>query len=208
MAGTMSLDDLVVDLKASLQLAAEAFKAGDDGDFKRHLNAAALAFVRLRPRTLVGSLSLIADQSEYAAPDDFHDFKSSLWGIGREDLRPWDRSWPGRLPVARVTEAAGVRQICLEPAPSAHQIGSLGPTFRYYYYAVHVLGETAQETTIRPGDRGLLLLRAQAEAVRELAMRNMNKPLQMRDGLNSQPRNGTPTYLFEVLMREFNEAVS
>ena len=209
MPGTMTQPDLVADLKASLQLAADAFRDADDGAFKRHLQAAALDFSCLRPRTLVGSITAVADQSDYAAPTDFYEFKSSLWGVNRQAIKPWDTNWPGRLPLVRAVELAGVRKLSLDPAPTVLQIGVLGAEHKFYYYAVHQIDvAVSASTTIAPGDRGLLLLRAQAEAMRELSMRNVNKPLAMRDGLNSQPRNGTPAYLFEALMREFRERIA
>jgi len=56
--------------------------------------------------------------------------------------------------------------------------------------------------------RGALLLRAQAECCKELAMRNVAKPVTMRDGGGGQPRNGTPGHLYSVLLAEFMARVS
>ena len=55
--------------------------------------------------------------------------------------------------------------------------------------------------------RSLLLLRAQAEACRELALRNVSKPVTMRDAVGSQPRNGTPSALYQMLLTEFETRV-
>jgi len=199
----MSQADLVADLKASLQDAADVFTAANDADFIRHLDSAALGLARHRPRTLLGSLVLMADQSAYAAPDDFHAYKASLWGDVR--LRPWEKAWPGRLPDLRVAEMAGSLQLHLIPAPTAAQIAVLGADYRFYYYARHLVGVAAADTTVRAADRGLLLLRAQAEAMKELAMRNIKKPVQLRDGISSSPRNGTPSYLYEALLDQFEK---
>jgi hypothetical protein len=211
MAGTMIEADLVADLKASINAAATVFVAASDGDFKRHLAVAALAFGRMRPRTLVGTLTLVADQPAYAVPSDFLAFKSSLWGIApTARVQPWEKSWPGRLPVVRYVEtAADTNKLYLDPPPTAAQISVLGAEYRYYYYARHAIhaSDTAK-TTILPGERGRLILRAQAEAMRELAMRNLMKPVQMRDGVSSVTRNGTPAYLYEALMKEFEGAVT
>lgn len=203
MAGTMSQDDLVADLKASLQDSADVFTAAGDADFKRHLDMAALDFSRFRPRTLVGSVILVAGQSDYDVPADFHSFKSMLWGIPRP--QPWEKSWPGRLPEVRVAEVSGALQIHLFPAPTSAQITLLGSTFKFYYFARHVVDATAANTTIRDADRGLLLVRAQAEALKELALRNSKKPVALRDGMSGQPRNGTPSHLFEALMEQFEK---
>lgn len=204
----MSEASLVGDLKASLQDAAKAFTAANDADFKRHLAVAALDFGRKRRRTLVGAAVLIADQARYAVPDKFFAFKSSLWGISPVLApKPWERGYPGRLPdVLVVEEADGTKKLELTPAPTSSQISVLGSDFRFYYYAGHAIGAAAAGTTIFDGERQLLLLRAQAEAVRELSMRNVAKPATLRDGVTGTPRNGTPAYLFEVLMKEFEAA--
>ncbi|MGE0358658.1 MAG: hypothetical protein AB7P08_17280 [Burkholderiales bacterium] len=205
----MSETDLVADLKASLQDAATVFFAGPDADFKRHLAVAALDFARIRPRTLVGSLTLVADQSEYAElPADFYLFKSSLWGVSPAPAaRPWDTNWHGRLPDVFQVETGGVAGLSVRPAPTAAQIAALGATFRYYYAARHAIHESdGAQTTIRAGDRGLLILRAQAEAMRELTFRNIFKPVQVLQGMSSTPRNGTPAALFRALIEEFEAA--
>lgn len=207
MAGTMSEADLVADLQGSLQDAANAFTAASSADFKRHLKAAALAFSRKRRRTLTGTLTLVADQAQYACPDALVAFKSALWGLASTiDPRPWEKSYPGRLPDAVVVEASGVRKIELRPAPTAAQISQLGSEYRYYYFAGHEVGADAAQTTIHAGERQLLLLRAQAEAMRELAARNIVKPMAVRDGLTQTPRNGTPSYLYHELLAEFEAA--
>lgn len=207
MAGTMSQADLVTDFKASIKDAATVFAAASDADFKRHLATAALDFARKRPRTLVGALTLVADQPEYDPPAGFERFKSSLWGIApAAKAQPWEKTYPGRLPDVRDVELDGDKKLYLDPPPTAGQISTLGSDFRFYYYAAHAIGADAADTTIKASERGLLILRAQAEAMRELAARNVAKPVQMREGMSGQSKNGTPTYLFEQLMREFEAA--
>lgn len=202
----MSQTDLVADLKASLRDSADVFTAAADADFIRHLDLAAGDLGRFRPRTLVGTLTLTADVDLYAAPADISSFKSHLWGISpRAAQKPWEKGYPGRLPNVSVSEVGGVQAISLNPPPTAFQIGVLGSEFRYYYFARHLVGATAADTTVRSADRGLLLLRAQAEAMKEMAMRNIKKPVAMRDGLASAPRNGTPSALYQALMDEFEK---
>lgn len=200
----MSAADLVADLKASLHDAADVFTAALDADFLRHLDLAARDLGRFRRRTLMDTLTLVADVDVYAAPADLASLKSHLWGIAPTAARkPWEKGHPGRLPDMRETEVAGVQSIVLSPPPSASQIAMLGSEFRYYYFARHSIGTLAADTTVKLSDRGLLLLRAQAEAMKEMAMRNLKKPVQMRDGLASAPRNGTPASLFQALMDQF-----
>ncbi|MGC8165252.1 hypothetical protein ACP3WT_27055, partial [Salmonella enterica] len=71
----------------------------------------------------------------------------------------------------------------------------------------HHIDEQASKTTISPGDRDLLILRAQAEAMREMVMRNIKKPVQQRDGLNSAPKNMTPSAFYDKLMEEWARRV-
>lgn len=211
MAGTMSGKDLVEDLKASMLDCATVFTAAGDADFRRHLDAAAQDFQRIRPRTVVGSLTLVADQAEYTAPADLVGYKAHLWGITpRQSPQPWEPTWPGRLPVVRFLEASGTRKLYLDPAPSAGQINVLGSDFRFYYWARHSVDHSTDgnTTTVPLADRALLLLRAQAEAMKEMSLRNIKKPMSLRDGLSSMPRNGMPQYLWGELMKEFERVAA
>lgn len=209
MPGTMSEADLAADLKVSLRDAGETFTAADNADFKRHLAAAAQAFGEKRPRTLLGSITLVAEQALYDAPANLRRIKSHLWGIApRMRSQPWEKTWTGRLPDLRLVEGAtpSARKLQLNPQPTAHQIAVLGAEFRFWYFANHEIASTAENTSITSDDRGLLILRAQAEAMRELAFRNVQKPVIVREGFGSQTRNGTPSHLYETLLKEFREA--
>lgn len=199
----MSRAELIADLSESLHDSATIFTAEDGADFRRHLDAAACDLSRIRPRTLLGVITLVADQETYEAPADIVMFKSALWGVARTS-RPWERTWTGCLPDARLLLNGEVRELHLSPAPTYHQISVLGSIYKFYYFAAHAVSADAAQTTVTKKDRGLLLLRAQAEAMRELAMRNVGKPVTMRDGISGGTRNGTPTYLFEALMKEFD----
>lgn len=205
---SMSRADLIADLKASLQDAARVFTATADADFIRHLDTAALDMSRKRPRTLLGTLKLEADVFDYPAPADFYIYKSALWGVTARRIQPWEKHHPGKLPDVISALNGSIREIHLLPAPSAHQINVLGSSFKFYYYAAHSIGDMAAATTIQADDRGLLLLRAQAEAMKEMSMRNIGKPVALRDGISNGPRNGTPQYLYEQLMKFFEKEAS
>lgn len=209
MPDPMTQAQLVTDLKGSLTSAIEAFPGGD-GDLQRHLAIAALALGEKRPRTLLGSVALVAGQPDYPAPALLLAFKSHLWGIAPVKApSPWEPGYPGRLPDVRLVEtgqAPVTRKLYLDPPPTAWQISVLGAEFKFYYRAGHAVDADATKTTVAAGDRGLLLLRAQAEAMRELAMRNVASPQIVREGLSSVPRNGTPSWLYADLMKEFREA--
>lgn len=207
MAGSMSRADLVADLSASLHDAAEVFVNG--GDMARLLDVAALDFSRHRPRTLLGTLTAEVGRMDYPAPANLYLFKSSLWGIAPVPrAKPWERQWPGPMPDVRLVDGVSGRELHLTPAPTQLQLMTLGAEFRYYYFGKQVIGDTAVETTLSDGDRFLLLLRAQAEAMREMSIRNIKKPVAMRDGLHSAPRNMTPAALHSEMMREWEAKVS
>ncbi|WP_025918209.1 hypothetical protein [Herminiimonas sp. CN] len=207
MAGSMSRADLAADLAASLHDAAESFV--DAGDMARLLDVAALDFSRHRPRTLLGTLTAEVGRMDYPAPANLYLFKSSLWGIAPvARAKPWERQWPGPMPDVHVADGVSGRELHLTPAPTQLQLMTLGSEFRYYYFGQQVIGDTTAETTLPAGDRFLLLLRAQAEAMREMSMRNIKKPVQMRDGLHSAPRNMTPAALHVEMMREWESKVA
>lgn len=210
MAGSLSMVDLVADLKASLQDSAAVFSAAGDSDFERHLNTAAQAFNRARPRMLAGSVTLVADQADYTAPADLHAVSTPLWGQQPKKLpAQWQSTWPGPLPRLKDIEIGGARKLYLDPPPTSNQIAVLGSEYRFFYRGRHSIHATdGAQTTIPTGDRDLLLLRAQAEAMREMALRNVKKPVALRDGLGlSGPRNGTPAALYAALMDEFDRRV-
>ena len=139
-------------------------------------------------------------------PADMLSFKAALWGRSRV-TQPWEKAWSGKLPNVSQAQNGAAREMYLDPPPTAAQITQLGSAYKFYYFVGHVVGVNAADTSVLPGDRGLLLLRAQAEAMKELFMRNVGKPVAMRDGLSQGTRNGTPGYLFEVLMKLFEGAI-
>jgi hypothetical protein len=199
MAGSMSRADLVLSLRESLMDAASSF-ADNDADFERHIDVAAADMHRVRPRTLIGELSLVADQGEYAAPVDMARFKSALWGVqGAARAMPWDKNWLGELPRPRCVDGF----VSLLPAPSARQIALLGSTYRFYYVAKDSIGTLAADTTISADHRHILLLRAQAEAMLDLAMRDSVRPVQVGGGFGQQAKTGTPAALRESLMADW-----
>ncbi len=194
----VALADLVQDLKESLRSAWDAFNAPADADWIRHLRAAALDFGRVRPVTMMGFLSLEEGVSDYPAPDGFVRFKLSLWEQPQtRSPRPWEKTWCGPFP--RVTAADG--RLYLSPAPTSQQIGVLGSEYRFFYFAGLVVSPSA--STVQEADRGLLILRAQAEAMRELAMRSATRPISTRDGYSGLPREGSPAVLAKEFLAEF-----
>lgn len=206
MAG-MGMAELVAELKATLHDTAAVFKAPADADFQRFLRAALPDMSHKRPLTRKAMLTLVADVSRYAVPvADLVGYKTDLWADASKLPRPWDDAWPGALPRVAATWDGAAWWLDFDPAPNAKHLAALGSAFHFWYFGQHSIGTLAADTTIAPVDQGLLLLRAQAEAMRELAVRNAAKPVQLRDGLSGTPRNSTPSALHEALMRQFAEA--
>lgn len=201
MSDPMSRGALIVDLKAILSDAQDKFTAPGNLDFIRHLDVAAMDLGRHRPRTLVGKLTLVADQAEYAAPADLiRPKQATLDTVRRNRVAPWDRRWAGPLPRLRLVESSSVRTLYLDPAPDARLVDLLAGRYDYFYFAGHVVADTG--TSVSPGDRHLLLIRAAAQALQELAHRNISKPVQLGGsaGVGAMPKNGTPANLSAALM--------
>lgn len=195
----LSKAELITDHKASLGKSAGKFTAANDADFERHLNKAVRAFSRIRRRTLVGTLSLTADESYYPAPADMIAPKVSKWGQGK--LQPWDDGY-ARLPRMSMFEDAGEQMIQLYPAPTAFQICVFGSQYSFFYLAAHQIGDQEADTTVKDSDRDLLLLLATIEAVRELAASGISEPVQLHRGMGAVNSNMTPAALLEVLTKE------
>jgi hypothetical protein len=207
MAGSMSEADLVADLKASLFDAANVFESEQDADFKRFLAQALPDMGVKRPITRLGSFPLVQDQGRFQVQEaDFAQLKMDLWRDATKLPKPWDPYYPGAIPRVCAERDGGIWWISLDPAPTAAHLLVLGTTFKFYYFALHAIGADAADTTVAAVDRNLLLLRAQAEAMLALAMRNAGKPVQMRDGLSGVARNSTPAALHEVLLQRFWES--
>ena len=202
---SMAFTDLATDLEAMLGNAANRFTAPSQGDFRRHLELAAADLARYRPRTKQGQITLQAEVSEYPLPADTVFFTASDWGRKeRRTRQPWDRNWPGRLPVAREVESeSGTRLLFLDPAPTAAQIADLGSAYHFFYVAEHVVGDDAANTTVQTKDRHLLLVRAVVFALLELSNDHSSAPVSLGDKVGSGPKNGTPPALAETWFKAF-----
>lgn len=208
MSGTMSQADLVADLKESMRGSAEMFKAEGDADWIRFLNQSLPDMQWKRPRTKLASVTLVAGTVSYslAAYPDFAGYKTHNWGAGKTLPKVWEPTYPGPLPRISAVCDAGDWALAFDPAPSDVQVAVLGSTFQFWYYAEHTVGAAAVDTTVVPADRTLLLMRAQAEALMELTIRNAGKPVALRDGFTGQSRQERPRALFEALLKQFQEA--
>lgn len=212
----LTLASLLPDYKAALHDAASVFKgtpegadpeanpADPDADFKRHLLTAvrALGIDGKRSCTRLGTLSLLPGQAVYTdVPEDILIPKASDWGIGI--VPPWQQP-AGALPIARLSDKDSVPVLVLSPPPSAAQIDAFGSAWRYYYLATPVLTDAG--STLKEGDRDLIILRAMVEAARELVNRNLHKPVALSPGSGSYPSNQTPAGWYQMLLAEYQAA--
>lgn len=212
MAGTMAIADLVADLKVSLHDTAKVFLEDNadetvrDASFVRFLVQALPDMQLKRPLTRLGGVELVANLPRYNLVNfpGFAAYKTHLWGGCMP--KPWEPGYPGALPRVEAVRDGGEWWLVFDPAPTWKHIGSFGATFRFWYFGQHTLGALTADTSISEDDRGLLMLRAQVEAMRELAMRNASKVVSMRDGISGTPRNSTPAAMHEMLLRLFREA--
>jgi hypothetical protein len=207
MPGTMTEADLVDDLKRSLHDAGSSavFNGAGQSDWKRLLRVALVAMQTKRPRTLLGQITLVADEPRYPLNlANFAQYKTYIWGA--RQLQPWDPCYPGALPRVHALQEGALWSLAFDPQPSQAHINAYGSTFKFWYFATHSLGELPEDSTLSEADRPLLLLRAQAEALRELTMHNVNKPVQLKDGLTGAPRNSTPAALYQALLQEWEAA--
>lgn len=203
---SMKESDLVADLKASLHDSAAVFRSALDADFKRFIAQALPDMQFKRPITRLGAVALAEGEGRYAMPvGDFAAWKTSLWG-GNTRLRPWEPGFPGAVPRVYATWDGAAWWVELETAPTPTQLTAWTRDLSFWYFARHVVSDDANATTVNALDRGLLLLRAQVEAMRELTVRNAAKPVQLRDGLSGTPRNSTPAALYQALLDAFREA--
>ncbi len=200
----MAFATLVSDLKATLHDSAAVFRAEGDADFKRFLLAALPDMQAKRPITRLGEISLFVEQARYAVTyPDFAGLKVPLWSDAGKLPQPWEPAYPGPIPRLAALWDGAAWWLEFETAPNWRHLACLGDKCRFWYFGSHVLSEDGETTTIAPADRGLLLLRAQAEAMRELAVRNAGKPVQLRDGFTGWSRNSTPAALHKDLLDAF-----
>ena len=201
----MNRPDLLKAYSDSLLDSQRAFKADD---FGRHMDTALRDLAQVSPRNVLAQLNVLPMQRECECPPDLIRVIATHYGRAEKMQRqPWDVAYPAhRLPDVMVRyRADGSRYLQVSPPPSYEMMTQLGAVVEYEYSAKHIL--TDEHNSLTPVLEQLLVLRAQAEAMRELAMRNSTQPTQIKDSLTNTPANGTPSYLYTLLMNDFYERV-
>jgi hypothetical protein len=200
---------LVVSLQASLHDAAHPF--GEDGAvYDRCITVALQAFTRLRPRREQLEVAWSFGSAGHDVPADTLAVALVQWS--EADVARW-RSGGNLAPPAplQASISQGATGPKLRLAAPLHGRAPSAGTVCVTLHRPHVLraddADTDTHTTIPDTDFDLLHLRAQAEALRELANRGVTKPVALRDGQSQGPRNGTPAALYERALHEWREAM-
>ncbi len=179
------------------------FTATDDADYLRHLTVAGSDLHRVRPKHTIFTVHLEVDQERYMAPNDLYSPRFTTWGNKVKSRNnawstsSWLRNWTP--PKLRLILDAGSPMVELDPPPSSREITCFGSAMQINYNALWLL------TEVQPVNRHILLLRAQAEAMQELANRGIAKPVQLRDGQSQGAANGSPAAMHGALMKQFLE---
>lgn len=167
---------------------------------ERHLDAAVTDFDRVAPLLEGAQIQLIADAANYAADARAIRFHGSEILDKQQHIDPWDDFRVPEVPVPSLARISNVKTWVFRPVPTAFILNRIGSIYPFTYFAAHKLDAT-DNTTFDARHLPLLVLRAQVEALRELAVRNAHKPVALRDPNYSQIRNGTPAALAEQFMR-------
>jgi len=194
----MQMSDLVTELQTALMDSAERF----EGKLDTIITAALRDFSRRKPLTLQAEITLQPGVDVYDAPADLIDVKTHSWGSMQRKLPFWDPAYPRQLPRLLVLDGEPL-QLQLSTAPTGNQIANLGNRFRFTYYAERAV--TEGWVPVRGSDIDILLVRAQAEAMRWLANQHVDRAVSTRDVVGSTPRNGTPAALCELYTKQFKE---
>lgn len=193
------LSALLDDYQASLGESAQLFRTPDRADLVRHLRAASVALGRKRNLMGRASLTLVPGVAVYEAPAGVWQVLAVEW-LQAETVPLFEFVTypPPRLTVAGTS-------IFVSPTPTPAMIAAHGSTLNFRYEQAYAL--TDDETYDVPErDRWLLILRAQAEAMRELSIRAHQKPVTLSGAGGGGLTNMQPAALYAAFLAEFAAA--
>ena len=179
---------------------------GEDGSGEQrdalnaHLQAAAADFNRVRPRIEAFELTLIAEQADYPAPAGALRFHLADMVEANAAFEPYDARRQAQVPLPVLIRSSSGRCWRFRPVPTQRLIHALGCRYRYTAIVAHVLADDAGDTSFADADLPLLVMRAQVESLRALAIRNAHKPFTTRDPSYGQTRNSTPAALAQMTL--------
>lgn len=191
--------DLLAAHKGQLGKAIERFRQpGQEADLQRHLSRAG-RWIDLRwPRTMQATLILVPLLSEYPALPGCLSVFDHAWGRGTPCV-PWDHDGPGYPPLLELIHESTGPVLWVSPPPTPVQIHAWSAVMNYRYRAAHEISPTS--ISVDDSLFSAVLLAALIEAMRELATETA--VTQLHKGLSGIPTAGTPAYLYEALIREW-----
>lgn len=197
---TLKRSDVIQTHCETLRDARNAFTDEGTGPFERHIDRALQDLPRVRPRLVHATLTLEAGLSLYDLPADFIAYNSTPWHARWRELVKRHHLPP--LPRPAKVQIGSEYRLQIMPAPTASLINQFGSEYSYVYHGQYTLKDDPTQSNVEPNDLHLLLLRAQAEAMRELSNRNTYKPKALGPG-PSAASNTTPAALYQQYMADF-----
>ncbi len=198
----MQLATLIDRLKKAMMDSAELI----EGTEQQIVEAALSDFSRYRPHTKVATFSLMTNQILYLAPSDMIRVRTVLYGQSQRAKQPWEQGYPRNLPRLSVIESdENQKWVQLSHYPSESVVMSCGRDFSYTYYGSRKIVNDAISVDVQ--DEPLLLLRCMAEAVKYIAVHQLNKTVSVRNSVGGEAKNGTPAAIHEQLMTQFERQV-
>jgi len=190
---TLLLTTVVNSHKAQLGDAVKRFAEPVDADLIRHVQSGLIAYTARWPLLSRSSITLVADQRAYTAPDRMLNLAVVFWGQAQRRVnKMWEDGYPQQIPWGTVQHTSNGPELVLDFAPTATDIALCGATFEFSYHAAHVLSDTPEESTVPDHDLNRLLLAAQIQAMSELVNSNVVSPIQLSKGLGSASKETTP----------------
>jgi len=200
---------VLASLDASLLDAASVFGEPNTEErtaaLSRHLDEAVRDFDRVLPLVVDDALTLMSDVRNYVADPRARSFVDTplIYENSARDLTDPYRVEVVPTPTLRVL--SGMKTWAFTPTPTASILFRLGSDYRFSFKKAHLLSDTEADSTVFEEDLPLLITRAQIAALKEISIRNLHKPVVLRDTMFSQTRNGTPAGLADVLMGQWEQ---
>ncbi|SIO94657.1 hypothetical protein [Vibrio spartinae] len=198
----MQLTTLIEQLKSALMDSAELVR-----NMEQQIIQIALSdFSRYRPAVKVATFSLMTNQFLYPAPAHIMRIRTVLYGKQQRSQPCWSAGYPRHLPKLSLVEGDdGNRLIQISRFPDDSVLMRCGREVSYTYYANRVIENEA--ISVPSEDEALLLLRCIAEAVKYIAVHQLNKTVSVRNSIGGEAKNGTPAAVHEQLMSQFERQV-
>lgn len=186
----MDKASLIAQLKSNLSDIAEHINGSEDDMLDtaiNHLN-------QLRPKVKSITLHIASGVGSYDSPTDLLVVNRLIWQETYQ-VQPWQNNFIAVWPECFIVN----NKITLSPKPTNAQINAVGSSAMLHYHAKRDFSDLSDY------EADLVVIRAMAQAMRLESIRKSNKPVQLRDGQSPNPKNATPSSLYEAFLQEFKE---